>query len=126
MPKDPLNDSDAFAAVSARTRALATQLSGRPVETVLGLVNAHDEGGWPEGNEKWTLSFTFHCSKIPPGPMRTRALSVRITTSRDEFDSLWNRVHSYSVVRIRAKVVEESVIGTPQAELLGTISRRNI
>jgi hypothetical protein len=37
------------------------------------------------------------------------------------FDSLWERVHPYSVVGIRARVVEESVIGTPQAQLLEII-----
>jgi hypothetical protein len=63
--------------------------------------------------------------------MKTRPLSIKITTLSEEFDSLWNRVDSYSVVRIRAKVVEESVIGTPQAELMeflgpvGTDSKLN-
>ncbi len=118
MPNDPTAEADVFAAAAERKCAIAAQLSGRSVENVLGLVDASGAGGWPEEDDQWTLSFTFHCWKIPPGSMKTRPLSVKVTTSREEFDSLWNRVDSYSVVRIRAKVVEESVIGTPQAELL--------
>lgn len=118
MPNDPTADADIFAAVAERKRAIAAQLSGRPVENVLGLVDASGACGWPEEDDQWTLAFTFHCWKIPPGSIKTRPLSVRITASLEEFDSLRNRSVSYSVVRIRAKVVEESVLGTSQAELL--------
>jgi hypothetical protein len=118
MLRDEAAESDVVAAAAARKRALAAQLSGRPVEDVIGLVDARGQGGWPEEGNRWMLSFTFHSWKIPPGAMKTRPLSVSATTSRQQFDSLWERVHSYSVVRIRARVVEDSVIGTPQAELL--------
>jgi hypothetical protein len=119
MSKDAATESDVFAAAAARKRALAAQFAARPVEDVIGLVDARGKGGWPEKGDRWTLSFTFHCWKVPPGPMKTRRLSVNFfTTSRQQYDSLWERVHSYSVVRIRARVVEESVIGTSQAELV--------
>jgi hypothetical protein len=109
---------DAFAAAAARRRAIAAQLSARPVEDITGLVDARGAGGWPEEDEQWTLSFTFHCWKIPPGPLKAHPLTVSVTASRQLFDSLWERVEPYSVVRIRARVVEESVIGTPEAQLL--------
>jgi hypothetical protein len=118
MPKDPATESGVFAAAATRKRVLAAQLSGRPVEHVIGLIDANGKAGWPEEGDQWTLSMTFHCWKIPPGPMKTRPLSVSFTASRREVDLLWERVHSYSVVGIRARVAEESVIGTPQAELL--------
>lgn len=118
MSKDAGAESDVIAAAAARKRALAAQLSGRPVEDVIGLVDASGKGGWPEGGDQWTLHFTFHCWKVSPGPMKTRPLSVSMTTSRPQFDSLWKRVDSYAVVSIRARIAEESVIGTPQAELL--------
>jgi hypothetical protein len=118
MPKDPATESDVFAAAAERKRALAAQLSGRPLENVTGVVDACGKCGWPEGGDRWTLHFTLHCWKIPPGPLKTRPLSVSFTTSRQEYDSLWERVDSYAVVRIRARVAEESVIGTPEAELL--------
>ena len=118
MSKNELTASEVFAAAAARKRALAAQLAERDVEYVIGLVNASGAGGWRDESDQWTLAFTFHCWKIPPGPMKTRPLSVDITTSREQFDSLWERVDSYSVVRIRARVVEESVIGTPRAELV--------
>src|SRR5262249_51928253 len=118
MSKDAETESDVFAAAAARKRALSAQFAERPVEDVIGLVDASGKGGWPEEGDEWTLSFTFHCWKVPPGPMKTRPLSVNFTTSRQQYDSLWERVHSYFVVRIRARVVEESVIGTPQAKLV--------
>jgi uncharacterized protein DUF7021/uncharacterized protein DUF2262 len=118
MPKNHEAESDVFAAAAARKRALAAQFSGRPVEDVIGLVDAGGKAGWPEEGDQWTLSFTLHCWKIPPGPLKTQPLSVSMTTSRPQYDSHWERVHSYSVVRIRARVVEESIIGTPQAQLL--------
>lgn len=118
MSKDATSESDVFAAAAARKQALAAQFADRPVEDVIGLVDASGPGGWPEEGGQWTVSFTFHNWKVRPGPMKSRPLSVRLTTSRQVFNSLWERVHSYSVVRIRARVVEESVIGTPQAELV--------
>jgi len=118
MSKDAATESDVFAEAAARKLALAAQFAERHVEDVIGLVDARGQGGWPEQGNQWTLSFTFHCWKILPGPMKTRPLSVSFTASRQEYDSLWERVQSYSVVRIRARVVEESVIGTPQAELV--------
>jgi len=118
MSKDAATESDVFAAAEARKRALAVQFSERHLEDVIGLIDARGKSGWPEQGNQWTLSFTFHCWKILPGPMKARPLSVSFTASRQEFDSLWERVHSYSVVRIRARVVEESVIGNPQAELV--------
>jgi hypothetical protein len=89
----------------------------RPVEDVLGLVDWKG-GDEDDDGEQCTLAFTFRCWKIPPGPMKTRPLSISITTSRQQYDSLWERVQSNTVVRIRARVVADSAIGTPQAELL--------
>jgi hypothetical protein len=57
--------------------------------------------------------------------MKTRPLSITITTSRQQYDSLWERVQSNTVVRIRARVVEDSAIGTPQAELLDFLGPDN-
>jgi hypothetical protein len=109
--------SDVFAAAAARKRALAAQLAGRPLEQVIGVVDARGTRGWREEGEQWTLSFSFQCWKVPPGPLKTRPLSVELTTTREQFDSLWKRVQSYAVVRIRARVVEASIVGNPQAQL---------
>jgi hypothetical protein len=117
MPKDRSAESDVFAAAAARKHALAHQLAARPIEDVLGLVDARGKGGWPEEGGQWTFSFTLQCWKVPPRPLKTKPLSVEQTTSREQFDSLWERVDAYAVVRIRARVVEESVIGNAQAQL---------
>lgn len=118
MPKNRSTESDVFEKAAARKRALRDQLATRPIEVVVGLVNASGKGGWPEEDDQWTLSFTLQCWKVPPGPLKTKPLSVELTTSREEYDALWERVHAFSVVRIRARVVEESVIGNIQAQLI--------
>lgn len=82
MSKDAATDSaDYFAAAAARKRALAEQLSGRPIEEVIGVVHPSGRGGWPEKGNLWTLSFSFQCWKIPPGPMKTRELFISMTGS---------------------------------------------
>lgn len=115
---DATDQDDVFARAAERRRVLAAQLSKCPIEDVLGLVGAKGAGGWPAEDDRWTLSFDFFCWRIPPGPMKTRPLSVEYTTPRNEFDLLKNRIATYSVYRIRARVVEESVTGAPQAQLL--------
>lgn len=117
MPNDRSAESDVFAAAAARKQAIADQLACRPIEDVVGLVDATGKCGWPEEDDQWTLSFTLQCWKVPPGPLKTKPLSVKLTTAREKHDELWNRVDPYAVVRIRARVVEESVVGTAQAQL---------
>jgi hypothetical protein len=117
MSNNSADGSDEFAAAASRRRALADQLAERPLEDVLGVVDASGAGGWLEEDDQWTLAFTLHCWKIPPGPLKAHPLSVEWTASRRRFDALRKRVRPYAVVRIRARVVEESVVGTPQAQL---------
>ena len=117
MQDDSAKELDEFAAAAARKRALAAQLSARPADETIGVVDANGPGGWSEGDD-WTLTFTFCRWKVLPGLMKSRPLTVTFTGAREQFDLLWARVHPYSVVRIHARVVEESVIGVPWAELL--------
>src|ERR1043166_4880244 len=125
MPRDREAEANEIRAAAARKRALAAQLAEQLAEDVVGLIHPSGQAGWPEDGEQWTLSFTFHCWKVPPGPLKTQPLSVRITTSRQEYESLWNRLHAYTVIRIRARVAENSVLGTPQAQLSELIGPDN-
>lgn len=117
MSSNPEPELDEFAAAASRRRALAHQLAGQPLQEVVGVVDAHGTCGWPEDGDQWTLSFSLQCWKVPSGPLKTLPLSVELTTTRPLFDSLWEQLPSYAVVRIRARVVEESVVGSPQAQL---------
>lgn len=115
------NEVDAmFAAAAERRRAIDAQLSERPIEEVLGLVDAAGVYGFPQDG-RWILGFTFEYWKITPGPVKKRPLEVRRNCSAEEFDPLQDRIPPYAVLRIRARVVEESVIGTSEAELLEVI-----
>jgi hypothetical protein len=109
---------DVFAEAAERWHAIVAEFSGRPVDHVVGLVDASGAGGCGEKDQRWTLRFRLHCWRFLGGPLNSRPLSVQLTTSRDGFDLLWNTIEAYSVVRIRARVVEDSVAGTPQAELV--------
>lgn len=118
MSQDEAAESDIFAVVAAREQAVAAELCGTPIHAVVGIVGASGLGGRAEKDNQWRLSFTLHFWRFPGGPMKERPLRVQGTFSREEFDSLWKLVEAYSVVRIRSRVVEDSVAQTPQAELV--------
>jgi hypothetical protein len=122
MLQDETTGTDVFAAAAARKKAIAEQLGTRPLEEIIGVVDARGAGGWKEANGEWTLSFNFHCWKIPSGVLKNRPIAMSHTTSREQFDSLWEKVEAYSVLRVIARVVEESVIGTPQGQLVEFLS----
>ena len=87
MPQDEKTGTDVFAQAAAK-KAIAEQLATRPLEEVIGLVDASGAGGWKEANGEWTLSFNFHCWKIPSGELKNRPIAISHTTSREQFDSL--------------------------------------
>ena len=118
MSEDAKEVDDIFAAAAEKRRAIAAQLSGRPVEEVLGLVGASGACGWPVEGGRMTLSFGFEAWKIPPGPLKQTRLQVEYVGTPEDFESLARRIDTYTVYRIRARVVEESVIETSEAELL--------
>jgi len=118
MSEDAKDVDDIFADAAEKRRAIAAQLSGRPVEEVLGLVGASGACGWPVEGGRWTLSFGFETWKIPPGPWKQNHLRVDYVGTPEDFESLSSRIATYTVFRIRARVVEESVFGTSVAELV--------
>src|SRR5260370_21551296 len=98
MSKDSTPESDAFAAAAARKRALADQLAGRPLEHVIGVVDARGTGAWPEQGRQSTLSFSLQSWKVPPGPLKNRPLTLGFNTSRGRFYSLCERIPYYALV----------------------------
>lgn len=101
-----------------RRAVLLAQFSERPIEEVLGLVGGSCAGGYQSGDNQWILAFTFHCWKLPPGPMKTGQLVVEWTLSREEFQAMLHRIDEYTVYRIRARVVEGSSMGDHRAQLV--------
>lgn len=112
-------EEDVFAAAAARKQAIAAELAERPVQDVIGVVDASGKGGWPEDDDQWTLSFDFDRWKHPTASLKTQPLAVEFTAPKSDYDALWKCIHADSVIRIRARVVEESVVGgVPRAQLI--------
>jgi len=106
------------AEVAARRRALDEQIAARPVEEVVGVVDFGGRGGWPAGGELMTLCLSLCHWRTGSGPLRSQRLTTRFTTSSEDYASLMSRIKVLDVVRLRARVVEDSAIGTPQAEVV--------
>jgi len=120
MTDDSPTNDDEIAELTRRLQARSDELSRQPAIQVIGLVDTSGAGGRPgeEENDPWTLTFLFHRWRIPPGPMNTRPLTVSYTAPRPDYRSLKKQIGPYHVLAIRARVVEESVLGSPQAELV--------
>lgn len=117
-----MNDQEAEdarrAELAARRRALAEQIAARPVEEVVGVVDFGGIGGWAADGGLQTLCLRLRHWRTGSGPLKSRLLTTKFTTSPEDFDSLWSRIESLDVVRLRARVVEDSAVGTPQAEVV--------
>ncbi|WP_337177769.1 DUF2262 domain-containing protein [Paludisphaera sp.] len=103
---------------AARRKALAEQIAARPIEEVVGIVAFGGKGGSGADGGLKRLRLSLRHWRIGSGPLKSRELTTMFTIPPEEFDALWSRVHSLDVVRLRARVVEDSAIGEPRAEVV--------
>jgi hypothetical protein len=69
------------------------------------------------------LLFSFASWRIAGGPLRTQELIVRRAVREKEIDEYRKLVKPDVVTRIRARVVEDSVFGRPEALLVRVVGR---
>jgi hypothetical protein len=106
------------ARVVERARRLREQLDAAPIVEVTGVVSPPGAGGASSPNQKlWTLLFDLESWRIKNGAVQDRPLTVEHQVSRKEFKELQRALKPYAVVRLAARVVVKTNIGTPRASM---------
>jgi hypothetical protein len=110
---------DEIAKAEARMKRLRDQLAASPIVEVLGVVSASGASGGQFGDQKlWTLQFTLDAWRIKGSDVQDRPLDVQRQVNGKDLERYQEALESYTVVRLKARVVEKSVLGTPQALLV--------
>jgi hypothetical protein len=106
------------ARVVERARRLREQLDTAPVVQVTGVVSPPGAGGASSPGQKlWTLLFTLESWRINDSAAQDRPLMVERQVSRKEFKELQRALKPYAVVRLAARVVVKTEVGTPRASM---------
>lgn len=112
------DNSDIFADAALRQRRLLEQLRASPVVDALGVVAPSGaSGGKSADDELWTLTFTLDAWRIDPGDLQTRPLTIRRQVTDKELRRLRNLITPYTAIRIKARVVADSLFESPQGLL---------
>jgi hypothetical protein len=108
----------------ASERELLEQLAAAPLVDVLGVLAASGVSGcWVQGDTLWTVGFCFASWRIAGGPLRTQELHVRRKVRQKQIDKYRELVKPDAVTQIRARVVEDSVFGHPEALLVRVVGQ---
>jgi hypothetical protein len=112
------NSGDIFAESKLKQDQLLQQLKSAPISELVGVVYAFGTGGGrARGEEFWTLRTAFEAWRIHGGALETRPLTIRRKVTDAELKSLQALLPAWSVVRIHARVINDSPIGGPEALL---------
>jgi hypothetical protein len=114
---------DPFEEVRKRELLLVRRLGAAPEVELAGVVDASGGGGGKAGSERlWTYTFTFEAWRVKGGAVRTDALVLRKKVADREMEALEEEVTPNRVLRVRARLAEDSQFPGPQAlltEILG-------
>jgi len=112
------NPADIFAEAKLKQKKLLEQLAAAPISEVIGVVSAMGTtGGRSGGEELWTLKTSFEAWRIHGGPLQTRPLTIRRKVTDTDLKTFQSAMPEYSIVRIHARVINESTFGGPEALL---------
>lgn len=110
---------DEIAKAEARMKRLRDQLAASPIVEILGVVSASGAGGGKSRGEKlWTLQFTLDAWRIKGANLQNRPLDVQRRVNDKDLERFQEALEPSTVIRFKARVVEKSVLGTPQALLV--------
>jgi hypothetical protein len=105
------HEPDGFA---SREAELRDQLAAADPVEVIGVVDATGVAGARSAAETlWTLLFTFSAWRTPGGGLRTDPLNLRRQVTEEELDERRASIPPYRVLRVTARVVEDSAFGGP-------------
>lgn len=112
------DEPDVFAEAKQRRARLFEQLEAASLSDVSVVIGANGPGaGHSRGEDFWMLSFTCEAWRIGAGEIQKRPLTVRRKVTEKEIKKWQDLIRPYQVLRLRARVVVDSVLGSPQALL---------
>jgi hypothetical protein len=114
---------DIFAEVKLRHKQLLEQLAASPAVDVFGVVSLSGASGDKlRGDTLWTLRFTLEAWRIDTGNIQTRPLTIQRAVTDQELKRYQDQIKPYTVIRVSARVVADSLLGSPQG-LLEALAR---
>jgi hypothetical protein len=120
------DDTDIFAEAELRLRRLFEQLASAPISDVLATVGPNGPGASrSHGEDLWTMSFNVEAWRVDGGPIQERSLTVRRKVKDKELKTLQDLILPYEVIRVKARVVVDSVLGSPEALLEAFVGRES-
>jgi hypothetical protein len=106
-----------------REEQLLRQLEEGAIVDVLGVVAPSGVAGTHSRDEPfWMLQFGLAAWKHPGGSVQNRELRLRKQVPESEINGVQEQLSAYDIVHLRARVMENSVFGTPEGllvEILG-------
>lgn len=110
--------------IKNRIEELMEQLNQNAIVEVLGVVQPSGANGGCMGKEgKWILTFTFEVWKYANSEIQNRKLTIRKSVSNEELNLAMRQIRPFGVIRIRARVAEQNVLGKPQGLLVELIGK---
>ncbi|MDB5386830.1 MAG: hypothetical protein JWM11_2476 [Planctomycetaceae bacterium] len=102
-------------------RLLKNEFENGPVVDVIGIV--HKDGAREgfritEDERLWTFILDLVCWRIGAGPLRNRELRMTQEVTEKKMGQLLRAIKGDTVIRVKARVVEESIVGSPHAALV--------
>jgi len=120
------NPADILAEASLRRKRLLEQLATSPIVDLLGVVSPNGvTGGRSRGQELWTLRLVLDAWRIHGGILETRQLNVQRQVTDQELKQFQSVIQPYLVIRIRARLVNDTAFGGPEALLETFVGRED-
>ncbi|MCP4266784.1 MAG: DUF2262 domain-containing protein [Candidatus Brocadiaceae bacterium] len=107
-------------------QGLMDQLNKRGITDIFGVVDASGAGGFKlQGEERWTLLFSFDAWRFSGTSLRKDKLTFRMVVTEENLETMKKSINPFDILHVRAGVVKNSAFeGTHGllVELVGSIS----
>ncbi len=117
---------DIFKEISVKEQQLIDQLKVCSIVEITGLVGVSGSSASKIGNDHlWSLTIKFDAWRVGSGNLRRDPLTVRRKVSELELKKIRKKITAETIIKIRARVSDDNIFGSPQA-LLEEIIKTNI
>ncbi len=118
--------NDILEGLQKNRQGLMDQLSKRGIADIFGVVDASGAGGFKlQGEECWTLLFSFDAWRFSGTSLRNDKLTFRMIVTEENLKTMKKNINPFDILHVRAGVVRNSTFeGTHGllVELVGSIS----